>query len=71
MYDRQEQYDFSLSYNENLRRLFEVDDTITFDVADNKEYTKHLLDFHNDGTLSSKLHDGLTFFEKVFLAQEK
>ena len=71
MYDRQEQYDFSLSYNENLRRLFEVDDTITFDVADNKEYTKHLLDFHNDETLSSKLHDALTFFEKVFLAQEK
>ena len=68
--EHEREYAFDKSYNENLRQLFGINDTLTVDVNENKAYVKYLMELHENNILSRFIENGLALFEKIFLNQQ-
>lgn len=64
--DHEKSYLFSNSFNENLKSLYKIDDTLTVSVEENKEYLNYLLKLHKSGELLNYIEKGIAFFEKIY-----
>lgn len=64
--EHEKDYNYINSFNENLKALFNVDDTFTVTVDENKEYLKGLLELHKSGTLLSLIERGISFFDEIY-----
>lgn len=68
--EHENEYSFDKSFNENLRTLFGISDTLIVDVDENKTFVKYLLDLHEKDTLSSSIENGLALFNKIVLNEQ-
>lgn len=68
--ENESKYEFDKSYNDNLRQLFKISDTLIVDVSENKNYVKYLLELHEKGVLNDYIENGLTLFDKIFSSEQ-
>lgn len=68
--EHEDEYIFDKTYNENLKQLLGIDDTLIFDVEENKIYVKYLLDLHEKSVLSSNIENGLSLFDRIFANEQ-
>lgn len=69
--EHEKNYLFSSSFNENLKSLYKIDDTLNVTVEENKEYLKYLLKLHENRTLLNYIEEGITFFDKIYFKEKE
>lgn len=68
--EHENEYIFDQSYNENLKQLLGIDDTLIFDIEENKAYVQYLLELHEKGILSGNIENGLALFDRIFANEQ-
>jgi hypothetical protein len=68
--ENEKDYVFSKSFNENLKVFYEIDDTLTVTVDENKEYLKDLLKLHESESLLGYIERGIVFFDKIYTSEK-
>ncbi|WIV13766.1 hypothetical protein [Proteiniborus sp. MB09-C3] len=63
-------YAMDKTFNENLKGLYKIEDTLTVTVEEKIEYLKYLLSLHERDSLLNIIADGIEFFDKIY-ANEK
>ena len=63
-------YIMDKSFNENLKTLYKVEDTLTVTADEKIEYLKYLLTLHEKGLLLNIITDSINFFDIIY-ANEK
>lgn len=68
--EHESEYAFRKGFNENMKALYKIDDTLTVDVRENKEFLKGLLELHKTEKLLNLIQSGIAFFDKLYTIEK-
>ena len=68
--EHESDYIFCKGFNENMKTLYQIDDTLTVDVVENKDYLKVFLELHKTEKLLNLIQSGIAFFDKIYTAEK-
>lgn len=63
--DNKESYSFEMSFNDNMKLLYNTDDTFVTNQEEKSEFLKKLLSMHDQGNLIYYYESAFAFFDKV------
>lgn len=63
--EHQNEYDFEKSFNENIKKLYNIQEQITVSEEQKKAFLLRLKKMHDEGRLFNSVESGLDFFDKI------
>jgi len=64
--EHEKDYNYGKSFNENMKELHDIDDTLVVPVEENKEYLRELLELHKSNKLTDFIKRGISYFDKIY-----
>lgn len=64
--ENRKNYSFDKDFSENIKLIYNIEDTIVTTVEDKNVYLKELLKLHDQGKLASAIEEGINFFEQIY-----
>lgn len=66
LFENRKNYSFDKDFSENIKLIYNIEDTIVTTVEDKNVYLKELLKLHDQGKLASAIEEGINFFEQIY-----
>lgn len=67
----EKEYSFEIGFNENLKTLHEIDDTLVIAEEEKRAYVKELLELHEKDQLTASIEKSIAFFDKIYEHETK